>query len=73
MPLLDGNDPMGGSQERYIKEELVHQCTVNHERLEVLLGEIEKMDGNAGAIVGALTQVCPLSVSGLTTCADGHF
>ncbi|KAI9701579.1 MAG: mediator complex subunit [Candelina mexicana] len=57
MPLLDGNDPMGGSQERYIKEELVHQCTTDHERLEVLLGELEKMDGNAGAIVAALTQI----------------
>ncbi|KAI9757384.1 MAG: mediator complex subunit [Candelina submexicana] len=57
MPLLDGNDPMGGSQERYSKEELVHQCTTDHERLEVLLGELEKMDGNAGAIVAALTQI----------------
>ncbi|KAI9710194.1 MAG: hypothetical protein M1812_007466 [Candelaria pacifica] len=57
MTLLDGNDPMGGSQERYVKEELVHQCTMDHERLEVLLGELEKMDGNAGAIVGALTQI----------------
>lgn len=46
--------PSGG---RYVKEELVSQCSGKSERLEELLGEIEKMDGNAGAIVGAFVEV----------------
>ncbi|KAI9831464.1 MAG: hypothetical protein M1819_005063 [Sarea resinae] len=46
--------PAGG---RYVKEDLVGQCTSSPERVEELLGEIESMDGNAGAIVAAITEV----------------
>lgn len=46
--------PSGG---RYVKEELIRQCSGKTERLEELLGEIESMDGNAGAIVGAFVEV----------------
>lgn len=47
--------PVGG---KYIKENLVAQCSTNFERVEELLNEIEGMDGNAGAIVGAMIEVC---------------
>ncbi|KAL0263481.1 mediator complex subunit [Diplodia seriata] len=47
--------PVGG---KYIKDNLVAQCSTNFERVEELLNEIEGMDGNAGAIVGAMTDVC---------------
>jgi mediator of RNA polymerase II transcription subunit 5 len=46
--------PPGG---RYINEQLVAQCATDPERVEGLLGEIEGMDGNAGAVVGAVTEV----------------
>ncbi|KAF4546371.1 Mediator complex subunit Med5 [Lasiodiplodia theobromae] len=46
--------PVGG---KYIKENLVAQCSTNFERVEELLNEIEGMDGNACAIVGAMTDI----------------
>ncbi|KZF25812.1 mediator of RNA polymerase II transcription subunit 5 [Xylona heveae TC161] len=46
--------PSGG---RYVKEDLVQQCSTNSEKIEELLGEIEGMDGNAGAIVSAITDI----------------
>ena len=57
---LLGEPPMSGlpSGGKYVKDELVKQCVGKTERLEELLGEIESMDGNAGAIVGAFIEVC---------------
>lgn len=46
--------PVGG---RYVKDELVSQITANHERADQLIAEMESMEGNAGAIVGAVTEV----------------
>ena len=46
--------PVGGP---YHKEELVSQINANPERTEQLINEIESMEGNAGAIVGAITEV----------------
>ena len=46
--------PMGGP---YIKHELVSQINANFERASQLIGELESMEGNAGAIVGAITEV----------------
>jgi mediator of RNA polymerase II transcription subunit 5 len=46
--------PVGG---RYTKDSLVAQINANPERAEQLLNEIESMEGNAGAIVGAITEV----------------
>lgn len=56
---LLGEPPMSGlpSGGRYTKAELVKQCLGKAERLEELLGEIESMDGNAGAIVGTFVEV----------------
>lgn len=56
---LLGEDPMqtlpAGGQ--YIKEDLVMQINSNSERADQLIGEIESMEGNAGAIVGAIVEV----------------
>ncbi|GLB11571.1 mediator complex subunit [Aspergillus tubingensis] len=46
--------PVGGP---YNKDELVSQINANPERAEQLINEIESMEGNAGAIVGAITDV----------------
>lgn len=42
---------------RYVKNELVAQCTANPGRIEELVGELENMEGNAGEIAGALMEV----------------
>ena len=47
--------PVGGP---YQKDDLVSQISSNFERADQLIGEIESMEGNAGAIVGAITEVC---------------
>lgn len=47
--------PVGGS---FVKDELVAQINANHERAEQLVSDIESTEGNAGAIVGAITEVC---------------
>ncbi|KAL4927229.1 putative RNA polymerase II mediator complex subunit Nut1 [Aspergillus undulatus] len=56
--LLGGNPmqtlPTGGS---YVKDDLVAQINANHERAERLISDIESTEGNAGAIVGAITKV----------------
>ncbi|KAL2868483.1 putative RNA polymerase II mediator complex subunit Nut1 [Aspergillus lucknowensis] len=46
--------PVGGS---YVKDDLVSQISANHERAEQLINDIESTEGNAGAIVGAITEV----------------
>ncbi|KAJ5095275.1 hypothetical protein N7532_007566 [Penicillium argentinense] len=46
--------PVGGP---YQKDDLVPQITTNLERADQLIGEIESMEGNAGAIVRAVTEV----------------
>lgn len=46
--------PNGG---RYVKDVLVQQCLQNPERIKELIGEIEGMEGNAGAVCQALVEV----------------
>lgn len=43
---------------RYVKEDLVAQCVSNSEKIETYMDELEKVDGNGGAIVLAITEVC---------------
>jgi mediator of RNA polymerase II transcription subunit 5 len=52
--------PLGG---QYRKHDLVSQISGNPERAEQLLNEVEAMEGNAGAIVDALTEVGDSAVS----------
>lgn len=47
--------PVGG---QYVKENLVAQINGNPERAEQLINEMESMEGNAGAIVRAVSEVC---------------
>ncbi|KAL8677597.1 MAG: hypothetical protein Q9186_005980 [Xanthomendoza sp. 1 TL-2023] len=42
---------------RYMKNELVTQCTSNPMRIEELIGELDNMEGNAGEIAGALIEI----------------
>ncbi|RDW59293.1 putative RNA polymerase II mediator complex subunit Nut1 [Aspergillus mulundensis] len=53
--------PVGGS---YVKDDLKAQISANHERAEQLISDIESTEGNAGAIVGAITEVRFPSVFG---------
>lgn len=46
--------PAGG---RYVKDDLVQQCLADPQRAEVLISELENMDGNVGAISQAITEV----------------
>ncbi|KAL4937955.1 hypothetical protein BDV06DRAFT_64670 [Aspergillus oleicola] len=46
--------PTGGS---FVKDDLVAQINANHERAEQLISDIEATEGNACAIVGAITEV----------------
>lgn len=56
---LLGEPPMATLPEsgKYAKEQLVVQCTANSEKVEELLKQIDAMDGNAAAIVAAVTEV----------------
>ncbi|KAL8987219.1 MAG: hypothetical protein Q9177_003554 [Variospora cf. flavescens] len=42
---------------RYVKDDLVANCTANPARIEELVGELENMEGNAGEIAGALIEL----------------
>jgi mediator of RNA polymerase II transcription subunit 5 len=57
--------PVGG---RYEKDDLVPQITSHHQRADQLISEMESMEGNAGAIVGAFTDVSWLLGSKSKSC-----
>lgn len=61
--------PVGGP---FVKDELISQINTNPERAEQLIDGIESMDGNAGAIVGAVTEVGHLSLNLTTADEIGH-
>jgi len=46
--------PAGG---RYVKEHLVQDCMADPEKIQSLIGELDYMDGNVGAVCQALTVV----------------
>ena len=52
--------PPGG---KYTRELLVSQCASDPGRIEPLLGEVEGMDGNAGAVVEAIVEASVLLAS----------
>ena len=56
---LLGEDPMQNlpTTGRYVKQQLVEQCTANPIRIEELAKELENMEGNAGEIAGALLDI----------------
>lgn len=55
---LLGETPMQGPPAtRYEKKTLLDQCKNNFDRVSSYIDEMENLDGNAGAIVGAVTEV----------------
>lgn len=46
--------PSGG---RYAKDNLVQECLADHDRMQSLMGELDNMDGNVGAVCQTLTEV----------------
>lgn len=55
---LLGETPLQGPPEtKYLKQNLIAQCKDNFEKVYAYIEELENLDGNSGAIVGALTDV----------------
>jgi mediator of RNA polymerase II transcription subunit 5 len=55
---LLGEAPMQGPPEkRHERKELLRQCKGNFDKVSMYIDELENLDGNAGAIVGAVTDV----------------
>ncbi|EIT78354.1 hypothetical protein AO1008_09338 [Aspergillus oryzae 100-8] len=54
---LLGENPMQTPPVGYNKDDLVSQINTNQERAEQLVSELESTEGNAGAIVAAITEV----------------
>lgn len=55
---LLGEAPVHGPPEtKYDKRTLLEQCKHNFEKIASYIDELENLDGNAGAIVGAVTEV----------------
>lgn len=42
---------------RYVKDKLVQECIADQDRMMKLITELDKMEGNAGAVCQALTEV----------------
>lgn len=42
---------------RYVKDKLVQECVTDQDRMLRLITELDKMEGNAGAVCLALTEV----------------
>ncbi|KAH9881692.1 mediator complex subunit [Plenodomus lingam] len=54
---LLGETPMQGPPEtRYDKKTLLDQCKSNFDKVNTYIDELDNLDGNAGAIVGAVTE-----------------
>jgi mediator of RNA polymerase II transcription subunit 5 len=43
---------------RYEKSKLVEACLQDVDRAQKLIGELDNMNGNVGAVAQALTEVC---------------
>jgi mediator of RNA polymerase II transcription subunit 5 len=55
---LLGEAPMQGPPaKRYERKELLSQCKSNFDKVSTYIDELETLDGNAGAIVAAVTDV----------------
>jgi mediator of RNA polymerase II transcription subunit 5 len=49
--------PPPTQENRYVKDQLVQQCATEPGKAVQLIEELEKLDGNAGSIVAAVTEV----------------
>lgn len=53
--------------DKYHKDNIIAQCTAHSEKLEFYLTELEKIDGNAGAIAQAVTELSRTSCASKET------
>jgi len=69
-PLEQAPDP----QRRYVREDLINQCTVDSEKISQLIEELDKLSGNAGPICLAIAEVRfrHVPISGITAHSAGH-
>ncbi|KAF2127404.1 Med5-domain-containing protein [Dothidotthia symphoricarpi CBS 119687] len=54
--LLGESSMQGPPETRYTKKELLDQCKNNFDKINTYVDELENLDGNAGAIVEAVTE-----------------
>jgi mediator of RNA polymerase II transcription subunit 5 len=54
---LLGEDPMASLPTQHVKQDLMEQINASSERAEQLIDDLESMNGNAGVIVDAVTEV----------------
>ncbi len=54
---LLGEDPMASLPQQHVKQDLMEQINASSERAEQLIDDLESMNGNAGVIVDAVTEV----------------
>lgn len=65
---LLGETPIQGPPAtRYEKKALLDQCKNNFDKVNAYIDEMENLDGNAGAIVGAVTEVSTPSLTPLAS------
>jgi hypothetical protein len=60
----------GPPETRYDRKMLLEQCKNNFDKISMYIDELDNLDGNAGAIVGAIADVCFLRVAKLL--ANAH-
>jgi mediator of RNA polymerase II transcription subunit 5 len=60
--------PPPTQESRYVKETLVQQCATEPGKAVQLIEELDKLDGNASAIVAAVTEVCVPSICFISRC-----
>lgn len=61
------------SQEKYSKEKLVQSCLSDPDKIQALIRDMDKMDGNVGAVCQALVEVCCPLYSNLKVITIGEF
>ncbi|KAL8975870.1 MAG: hypothetical protein Q9205_008015, partial [Flavoplaca limonia] len=72
--VLLGDVPMQSlpASGRYMKADLVSECTSNPAKIEDLIGELENMEGNTGEIAGALFEILLQPLCHLLDNWEGH-
>lgn len=60
---LLGETPLQGPPEtKYDRKQLMEQCRNNFDKVSMYIDDLDNLDGNAGAIVGAVTDVSTLDI-----------
>lgn len=64
--LLEEAPTQGPPEKRYEKRTLLDQCKNNFDKISMYIDELENLDGNAGAVVGAITEASTSSAPRLS-------